>query len=213
MTASSADIPIRQWIKGPAIVTLTITIIRLAGELMDLSATFFSRAGGGAGAIVGIVWLIPVFGVHFALKLLKAGHRPDGILRGFGFTLLAGLVPLATIFILSKVETGQIGIVFVCLAFFAAILVIKPAWPDLARLLWAYGLAARIPVLIVMLVAILGNWGTHYDVTSPELASLTPVVRWLLIGVFPQITFWMGFTVLVGMAFGLVTAAISGRRS
>ena len=37
------------------------------------------------------------------------------------------------------------------------------AWPALGRTLLAYGLAARIPVALLMLVAMLGNWGTHYD--------------------------------------------------
>jgi hypothetical protein len=33
----------------------------------------------------------------------------------------------------------------------------------------AYGLAARIPVVVVMFLAMAGNWGTHYDyVGAPE---------------------------------------------
>jgi hypothetical protein len=47
----------------PALITLAVTVVRLVGELMRWNPTFFSREAGGAGAIVGIVWLVPVFGV------------------------------------------------------------------------------------------------------------------------------------------------------
>lgn len=58
------------------------------------------------------------------------------------------------------------------------------AWPALGRTLLACGLAARIPVALPMLVAMLGNWDTHYDArpswrsrpdTRPGLAT-----RWLM---------------------------------
>jgi len=213
MTDSPA-VPVRQWILVPAIVSLVITLVRLAGELMHWNPTFFSRAGGGAGAVVGIVWLVPILGIYFAIKLRDVGDRPAGLLRGFGFVVLAGLVPLATGFLGSALGLRAIQILgLVCVALFVSILVVKPAWPSLARLLWFYGLAARIPVILVMLVAIFGDWGTHYDVTTPELASLPPLIKWLLIAVLPQITLWMGFTVVCGMVFGLLTMAVAGKKS
>ena len=42
---------------------------------------------------------------------------------------------------------------------------------------------------------------------------MSPIVKWLLIGVFPQITLWMGFTVVVGMLFGLLASAVAGRKA
>jgi hypothetical protein len=36
-------------------------------------------------------------------------------------------------------------------------------WPALFRVLLAYGLASRLVVTLVMLFAMLGDWGTHYD--------------------------------------------------
>jgi hypothetical protein len=210
----SPDVPVRRWILVPASLTLVITLVRLAGELMHWNPVFFSRASGGAGAVVGIVWLVPILGIYFAMKLRDIGERPPGLLRGFGFVVLAGLVPIATGFLGSALGLRPVQILgLVCVALFVSILVVKPAWPSLARLLWFYGLAARIPVILVMLFAILGDWGTHYDVTSPELASLTPLVRWLVIAVLPQITLWMGFTVVCGMVFGLLTIAVAGKKS
>jgi hypothetical protein len=210
--AHAQNIPVRQWILGPAILTVAITFIRLIGELMNWSPAFFSRAGGGAGAVVGIVWLVPVFGIHFALKLLGIGDRPPGLLRAFGFLALGGVAPLLTGYIGYRLGMASLNLVLVVyFACLGAILIAKAGWPSLARLLWTYGLAARIPVMLVMLIAILGDWGTHYDVTPPDFSTLNPIIKWLLIGVFPQITFWMGFTVLCGMFFGLLTAFIHGK--
>jgi hypothetical protein len=208
----SERIPVGRWILGPAILTVAITFLRLFGELLNWSPAFFSRAGGGAGAVVGIVWLVPVFGIHFALKLLGIGDRPQGLLRAFGFLLLGAFVPIFTGYVGYRLGFASLNLVLlVYLSCFAAILIAKPGWPSLARVLWTYGLAARIPVMLVMLIAILGDWGTHYDVAPPDFSTLNPIIKWLLIGVFPQITFWMGFTVLCGMFFGLLTAFIHGK--
>ena len=76
----------------------------------------------------------------------------------------------------------------------------------------AYGLAARIPVVLVMLAAILGNWGTHYDVPpSPEFPAMAPLAKWFAIGVLPQMSVWIWFTVAVGSLVGIVAGAIASR--
>ena len=85
------------------------------------------------------------------------------------------------------------------------------AWPALGRTLLAYAFAARVPVVLVMLAAILGNWGTHYDVPPPGLPAMAPLSKWLLIGVLPQMTIWIWFTVVVGSLFGILAAAVARR--
>ena len=204
-------LPIKQWITVPALITLAITLIRLFGELLNLSPRFFSREGGGAGALIGIVWLVPVFGIHFALKLKALGDRPQSLGKAFGLVILAFAAPLVAGSLGPPPPSLQ-GIVVTCIVFLFAILIARPAWPSLARVLWAYALAARVPVILVMLVAILANWGTHYDVAPPAFPEVSPLVKWLLIGVFPQLTLWMGFTVIVGMFFGLMAVAVSGKK-
>ena len=84
-------------------------------------------------------------------------------------------------------------------------------WPGLGRVLFAYGLAARIPVVLVMLAAILGNWGTHYDVAPPDFPAMGTIAKWLLIGLLPQLTIWMWFTIVAGAIFGAIAAAVAGR--
>jgi hypothetical protein len=85
------------------------------------------------------------------------------------------------------------------------------AWPALGRTLFAYAFAARIPVALVMLAAILGSWGTHYDVAPPNFPARAPLSKWLLIGLLPQMTIWIWFTVVVGSLFGILAAAIARR--
>lgn len=63
------------------------------------------------------------------------------------------------------------------------------------------------------LIAIFGNWGTHYDVGPPEapqVATMAPLLKWLWIGLLPQ-TVWIYLTVVGGMIFGGIAAALSGR--
>src|SRR5512134_1525146 len=85
------ETPIGRLILVPALVTLAVTVLRLAGELTNGSPTFFSRAVGGGAAVVGIIWLVPVFGILFARRLAREGSlAPVG--RSAGFAALGLLV-------------------------------------------------------------------------------------------------------------------------
>ena len=77
------SISITSLITIPALITLGITILRLVGELEHWPKPWFSAAGGGGGAIVGISWLPIVFvpTLHHPQQLLvsnlsESGHRP-----------------------------------------------------------------------------------------------------------------------------------------
>jgi hypothetical protein len=199
----------------PAIITLAVTLLRLAGERMHWSHRLFNPEAGGGGALVGIVWLVFVFGVYFALKLARAGDAPSGVGRGLGLVALAIVV-----FIGSGIVAGALGVPqvsFTMAAVFVAASVVAfflawRAWPALGRVLFVYGLAARIPVALVMLVAILGNWGTHYDVPpSADFPAMAPIAKWFWIGLVPQLTVWIAFTVVGGMLVGLLAGALVHR--
>jgi hypothetical protein len=86
------------------------------------------------------------------------------------------------------------------------------AWPALGRTLLAYGLAARIPVALLMLVAMLGNWGTHYD-ARPSTPQMSALGWWVAIGLVPQLFFWIWITIVFGALFGIVAAAIARRQA
>jgi len=86
-------------------------------------------------------------------------------------------------------------------------------WKNLFKTLFLYGLAARIPVIIIMALAIFGNWGTHYDAFAPGVyTDLTPFMKFLLGGLITQLVFWfIPWTVGSGMLTGLAASGISSK--
>jgi len=107
------------------------------------------------------------------------------------------------------VITLAVTLVFVAFAIVGLAIGIL-AWPALGRTLLAYGLAALIPVALLMLVAMLVNWGTHYD--ARPTYQMSALGWWVAIGLVPQLSFWMWYTIVVGALFGIVAAAIARRR-
>jgi hypothetical protein len=61
----------------------------------------------------------------------------------------------------------------------------------LGRTLLAYGLAARIPVASLMLAAMLGNWGPHYDARPSYLPQMSTLAWGVALGLAPQLSFWV----------------------
>jgi hypothetical protein len=200
----------------PAVITLLVTLLRLFGELQHWPTALFNPEAGGGGALVGISWLVPVFGGYFAYKLQRAGQGPARPWRALGLALLAFAVNVAVAVVGTVLKLPFMAVLVVwAVTSWLAIAVSYRAWPALGRTLLAYAFAARVPVALVMLVAIFGNWGTHYDVAPPDqpaVAAMAPLVKWFWIGLVPQMTLWIFFTVVCGMIFGAIVAAIVGRR-
>lgn len=203
----------RELVLVPAILTLAVTVLRLVGELQQWSPRLFSRAGGGGGALVGISWLPLIFGVYFASRLVRAGDFPARAGRAIGLAALGLAIVPASLFLVAGVlkASQSATIVTGCLVFVVAGFIASRGWPTLARVLLVYGLAARVPVALLMLPAIIGKWGTHYDALPPNFPALSPFATWALIGLFPQMTLWLGWTVVAGALTGSITAAIKGR--
>ncbi len=161
--AKPNEVDIKNLITIPAIITLAVTLLRLVGEFMNLPAWLANKEAGGPGALIGIAWLAPVFGVYFAGKLANAPGK---------------------------------------------------LWKNLLKTLFAYGLAARIPVIIIMAFATFGNWGTHYDAYPPNMADMSLMMKFLFGGVVAQLVFWVCiWTVGTGMIAGLIFAKVRGPRT
>jgi hypothetical protein len=196
----------------PALITLGVTILRLVGELLHWPKPFFNAAVGGGAAIVGISWLPIIFGVYFALKLAGAGERPASLRKATGLTFLGLLVMVGGGFVFAKSESGSYALLALgVVLFIVAMLIPLAGWSKLAKVLLAYGYAARIPVALVMIFAIRGNWGTHYDVAPPNFPEMAWLPKWFLIGFLPQMTIWIAFTVIVGSLLGIAAVAIARR--
>jgi hypothetical protein len=201
----------------PGIITAAVTLLRLVGELNHWSRTLFNPEAGGGMAIVGIWLLVPIFGIYFAMKLQHSGQAGSGW-RAVGFAALAiaAFVVVAfavpTVFGLDPSQPTIAGFGLFVLGAVIALAIAYYGAGALGRVLLAYGLAARIPVILVMLIAILGNWGTHYDVLPPGAPEMGVWTKWLFIGVVPQLTLWMAFTVAVGAIFGGLALVVAERR-
>ena len=196
--------PVLPLVLWPSLLTLGVTLLRLVGELRGWSPQYFSRLPGGGLSPLGITWLAPLVGLYFGWRLGRAGVRSPSPALAFGLpfaALLAGplLAVLAgrllrTSWTANYVLWAVVSVVVAAAAF--------AAWPALGRLLLAYAYAARIPVAIVMAVAVWKSWGTHYDVPPPGFPAMPQLGRWLWTGLLPQVTIWVAWTVATGAIFG-----------
>ena len=208
-------LPLWRLVLIPSFLTLAITLLRVWGELQQWPTLLFNPTPGGGAALVGITWLVPVWGVYFALKLARS--EPD---VHAGRVLALSVLALGAVFALHflvgtiKKEQGAQGIlgVFAVSSFLGGLIGLS-AWPALGRTLLVYGLAARVPVVLVMLAAIRGNWMTHYDQPPPGFPDIGNwLTNWLWIGLLPQMTIWLAYTVIVGSIAGGLALAFRGRR-
>jgi hypothetical protein len=196
----------------PAVITLAITLLRLAGELQGWSQALFNAAPGGGGALVGISWLPFVLGPYFAWKLARSGRGPTSAWRTAGMAVLALVLTAGAFFGAQRLGLGVAGFFGAFFVSLALAFVPFRSWPELGKTLFAYALAARIPVAIIMLIAIFGKWGTHYDVLPPNppptLVTMGPLGQWFYIGFVPQMTIWIAHTVLAGTLLGAVVVGL-----
>jgi len=206
----------------PALLSLAVTLLRLAGERGHWSERWFSTATGGLvpsgmSWLFGITWLAVPFGAWFAWRLLRAGQGPPGAAHAFGHGVL-GLALVVVMIVFGLYQRVPLGfpqiLIVVWLVMVAAAALQWPTWPALARTLLLYGLLSRIPVVVLMFLAMRGSWGTHYDyvgLSRPFLMPLWPRFFWLAF--FPQLVFWVGFTVLAGSLAGSLVALLTRGRA
>ena len=194
----------------PALITLAVTLLRLAGELLGWSPRLFNREAGGGAAPVGIVWLIFAFGIYFALRLARLGEPPPRTASAAGWPAL-GLALNTAVFVgaIALVPTRPV----LQLALFAAgswvaILVARRGWPELWRVLLVYGLFARLPVLVIMFLSIFGGWDTHYAKPRPDFPPMGPWGLFFWTALLPQLSVWIYLTVVLGMLMGAATIAL-----
>ena len=188
-----------------AVVSLGLTLLRVWGEKNGWSPRFFNREPGGPFSIVAIIWLVPILGIWFSMRLGELGRGPASKGRALlfpivGFALIgaAGSVvgdPDSPVTPIQKVALiNAAGAVAGFLSFLG--------WKDLGRTLLVYGYLARLPVVVVTYFALQQNWGTHFEKGLPGLPEMPFLQKWLVIAVLPQFVTWIGFTMTVGSLFG-----------
>jgi hypothetical protein len=213
MSETNSRISIGRLILVPSVITLAVTLLRLIGELQHWPSALFSREAGGGGSIVGITWLVLVFGAYFALKLARAGEPVPGAGRVIGFALLGTVVTFGGGFLAFGTQAEFPGKNFIGLALVVVGgLIPFLGWKALSKVLLAYGYAARIPVAILMYFAMRGQWGTHYDALPPDFPAGGFWATYIQAGLVPQLVMWIAFTIIMGSIFGGIALAVAGRR-
>lgn len=210
----SRSIPVKELIFIPAIITLAVTLVRLIGELLGGPALLFNSTAGGGGALVGIAWLVPIFGIYFAWKLIQMNAMSVSAWRALGIVVIAIVVTIL-IGIVSSLFMNPTSPAFVIplgVGAVVAILICRSGWRELYDVLLAYAFAARIPVMLIMLIAMLGDWHTHYDLPPPDFPEMNVFFKWILIGVIPQMTFWIAYTLIIGFLFAVPVMLLKGRQ-
>ena len=212
--SDKGPISVKDMILVPAVITLAVTILRLTGELNGWSSLLFNSEAGGGAAIVGIAWLVPIFGVYFALRLARSGGAPTSAGRVLAYAA-GGLAAAVAIMIGGSLLVGEAYPVAMLVPAVAGIVGMSIAcrgWCALGRILFYYALAARIPVILITLLAVLGDWGTHYDAVPPGFPEMSAMGKFFWSGVVPQLTVWVAYTMVVGALFGGIALAVTGRR-
>jgi hypothetical protein len=202
----------------PAAISLVVTLVRLLGELFHWSERWFTTrtlnvVPAGLTWVFGITWLALPFGAYFAWRLVRAGYGPASRIKLLLCVVVGIVITLAGLFLRPPLPFPQI-LLYIWLTMVIAAAVQLAGWPELVRVLLAYGLAARIPVVVVMFFAMLGNWGTHYDyVGMPAEFNMSFWPRFLWLAFFPQLIFWVGYTILTGSLAGSIVAAVLTRKT
>ena len=206
----SEKLDVKGLILIPAIITLAVSCLRLIGELLEWSSFLFGKAAGGGGSLIGIVWLVPIFGIYFGWRLTKMGSPAKSPGKLIALSLLSAVIVFGVFGLLLAVSLGMptLAIIVVGVISIGAMYLVKSSWPELFKTLVTYAFAARVPVILIMFFAIMGNWGTHYDAPPPEMEGMSWFVEWVVTGLIPQATVWIWFTVTFGALFAGLGALV-----
>lgn len=199
----------------PALLTLAISVARLTAEVQGL----INQQSGGAFALLGITWLVFVFGAWFALRLRRADSAPVRQPPWLWSLLPLLAVAGTAVWRFAQVDRAdQSDAAFASLRehvlIIAGVAIVAAAfaftvWPRLALTLLGYGIAARLGVLALTALAKQMEWNTHYTKFGPSGIE-RDFATTMTSAAIAQLVFWVSFTVVAGTFTGCVVA---GRRT
>jgi hypothetical protein len=207
--ASSTNFSAARIVIVPVLIAIGVTLTRLIGELHHWPKPLVNADVCGK-AILGVVWLVPIFSIYFAMSLWRSVQRPK---LNLAIALAAGglLLKLAGTYIMEQQGPYLVRMSLNLALTLAGLLLQFLAWPDLAKILLVYGYLSRIPVAIVQFLAMRGAWGTHYDAIDPGFPKIGFWPTYLRVAFVPNIFFMEAYTVIAGVLIGSVACALLRR--
>jgi len=194
-------------IVAPALIAVAVTSLRAFGEVHHWPEPIVNSAVCGK-AILGVVWLVPIFGVYFALRLFRAGSQPKFLTQAVILAIASLLLKLGGTFVMERPGLRYVTRVSLNLAVTALALGLQAvAWPHLFKALLVYGYASRIPIAVVEFLAMRGHWGTHYDAVDPGFPQIGFWPTYTRVSLVPNIFFMEAYTVVVGGLLGVFAFA------
>lgn len=191
----------------PALIAVAVTALRAFGEVHHWPEPIVNSAVCGK-AILGVVWLVPIFGTYFALRLFRAGSQPKFLVRAVILAIASLLLKLGGTFVMERPGLGYVTRVSLNLAVTVLALGLQAvAWPDLFKALLMYGYASRVPIAVVAFLAMSGHWGTHYEALDPGFPQIGFWPTYVRVSLIPNIFFMEAYTVIVGGLLGVFAFA------
>lgn len=192
----------------PALISLGVTTLRLAGELQHWPKPLVNNAVCGK-AILGVIWLVPVFAVYFAFRLSGLGNAPRRLRQAMGFAALGLILKLGGTLVMETAGMRYPSRLGINLALTVTGLILSGiSWPALFRVLLTYGYASRIPIVVVQFLAMREHWGTHYDALDPGFPPIGFWPTFIRVSVVPNVFFMEAYTVIAGAVFGSIALAL-----
>jgi len=194
----------------PALISIGVTALRLVGELLHWAKPLVNSDVCGK-AILGVVWLVPIFGIYFAVKLFHADNAPQRFAGPMVLAISALALKLAGTFVMESQGmryAPRLSMNFIVTL--TGLVLSAMAWPTLFKALLAYGYLSRIPIAIVQYLAMRGRWGTHYDALDPGFPSIGFWPTFLRVSFVPNIFFMEAYAVIVGVLVGIAAIAVLG---
>ena|SRR5215510_9330246 len=208
---AGSSLGVSRLIAVPALIAVAVTALRAFGEVHHWPEPIVNSAVCGK-AILGVVWLVPIFGVYFALRLFRASSQPKFLMRAVILAIASLLLKLGGTFVMERPGLGYITRVSLNLAVTALALGLQAvAWPDLFKALLMYGYASRVPIAVVEFLAMRGHWGTHYDALDPGFPQIGFWPTYIRVSLIPNIFFMEAYTVIVGGLLGIFAFATMRR--
>lgn len=202
---------VSRMIRWPVILSVVVLAVRLAGELEGWDHRFFATAGGPSLAAVGVVWLIPLFGLIWGFVIAGRGHAPDRPGLAMTLSALGALAIIGASMLSIRSLAWPMTPIGLAVGAVVALGFTWRAWPELLRYTFRYALLVRVAVVLITVPAVFFAWNTHFDALPTEITLEAKLDRLAYLASV-QLLGWVPATCALCGVSGGFAALLRGRR-